>query len=113
VIACILPDKDLIGWAINSSNCPEPFEIELVCGNDVVARSDLTSQLAVTGAAGSCLRYDTMEVPKVLTGFGQDPNAAIGTYIPAQGCSTLSTEAPLEECVDTAKSGGITILIER
>jgi hypothetical protein len=30
-----------------------------------------------------------------------------------QGCSTLSTEAPLEECVDTAESGGISILIER
>ena len=30
-----------------------------------------------------------------------------------QGCSTLSTEAPLEECVDTAESGGIAILIER
>jgi TnpA family transposase len=31
----------------------------------------------------------------------------------SQGCSTLSTEAPLEECVDTAESGGISILIER
>ena len=30
-----------------------------------------------------------------------------------QGCSTLSTEAPLEECVDTAESGGVAILIER
>ena len=31
---------------------------------------------------------------------------------PPQGCSTLSTKAPLEECVDTAESGGIAILIE-
>jgi DNA-binding transcriptional ArsR family regulator len=30
-----------------------------------------------------------------------------------QGCSTLSTEGPLEECVDTAESGGVAILIER
>jgi hypothetical protein len=30
-----------------------------------------------------------------------------------RGCSTLSTEAPLEECVDTAESGGVAILIER
>ena len=29
------------------------------------------------------------------------------------GCSTLSTEGPLEECVDTAESGGVAILIER
>ena len=29
-----------------------------------------------------------------------------------QGCSTLSTEGPLEECVDTAESGGVAILIE-
>ena len=31
----------------------------------------------------------------------------------AYGCSTLSTEGPLEECVDTAESGGVAILIER
>ena len=30
-----------------------------------------------------------------------------------QGCSTLLTEAPLEECVDPAESGGVAILIER
>jgi hypothetical protein len=30
-----------------------------------------------------------------------------------QGCSTLLTEGPLEECVDPAESGGIAILIER
>jgi hypothetical protein len=30
-----------------------------------------------------------------------------------QGCSTLSTEGPLEECVDPAESGGVAILIER
>ncbi|MGA7069611.1 MAG: hypothetical protein WB048_25305, partial [Pseudolabrys sp.] len=34
-------------------------------------------------------------------------------WVGPQGCSTLSTEAPLEECVDTAESGGIAILIER
>ncbi len=59
VINRILPDKDLIGWVINSPNRPEPFEIELVCGNHVVARSNATSQLAAAGAPGLCLRCDT------------------------------------------------------
>ena len=31
----------------------------------------------------------------------------------AQGCSTLLIEAPLEERVDPAESGGVAILIER
>ena len=30
-----------------------------------------------------------------------------------QGCSTLSTEAPLEQCIDAGESGGVAILTER
>ena len=36
-----------------------------------------------------------------------------GSSVSVHGCSTLSTEGPLEECVDTAESGGVAILIER
>jgi hypothetical protein len=47
---------------------------------------------------------------EVLLGLRRD--IPISSF-PLQGCSTLSTEAPLEECVDTAESGGVAILIER
>ena len=42
-----------------------------------------------------------------------DQFRAIAVNEAPDGCSTLSTEAPLEECVDTAESGGVAILIER
>jgi hypothetical protein len=35
-----------------------------------------------------------------------------GSTLP-QGCSTLSTEPPLEKCVESSESGGISVLIER
>ena len=41
------------------------------------------------------------------------PRLVGATGVKTHGCSTLSTEGPLEECVDTAESGGVAILIER
>jgi hypothetical protein len=85
VIDCILPVKNLIGSIIHSSNCPEPFEIELTCGSQAGARSDVASQLAVTGAPGPCLRCDTMDVRRLLTDVHQDPDAPVDINIPAAG----------------------------
>jgi NAD(P)-dependent dehydrogenase (short-subunit alcohol dehydrogenase family) len=60
-------------------------------------------------------RHGTPEEVAQLVAFllSDESSYITGAEIAIQGCSTLSTKAPLEECVDAAERGGVAILTER
>jgi two-component system NtrC family sensor kinase len=96
------PDVDLTTIRLNT-----PFVLEAISGNQIyrpaTSQIDHVSRMVsfqqVSGfSRSSCSRHGPGPYPTPMAG--------------GQGCSTLSTELPLEESIKSCESGSISVLIE-